>query len=338
MKKKPRIPKVIENRIIKRYSKATIFYSFLILAFVSIPIISLFTPFLGVMDLETAPFEFIPMTTLDVAKGLLFQPNPFIEILDHHPEIFASQEIYFFVIFFVLGLAVVLTWFIAILQLIKGLKLLIYGRSSHMYRPIITAFFAILFQAVLIVAVLFAQWAAKKLTVEAGYPIPFGLNTIHFIFIAIEILLLILMNIIYFIFFHRKLYLYDVDLDAYELEILEEDYVPQEISGLDENTKQILNHQYSKSSIDYAHIPVGVPSIGDGAFSNCLKLQSVFIPKSVKKIGHNAFFNCPYLRQIVYNGTKEEWYKVKRGSNWLVRCGTDIIQCTDGNLKVNIYK
>lgn len=100
----------------------------------------------------------------------------------------------------------------------------------------------------------------------------------------------------------------------------------------------IGNHEYSKNThLEIATIPDGVTSLGVGAFSNCLKLKIVSIPKSVTRIGSNAFFHCPKLKRVNYGGTKEDWKKVSRGTNWLSRSGTTTVVCTDGAISVNPY-
>lgn len=54
--------------------------------------------------------------------------------------------------------------------------------------------------------------------------------------------------------------------------------------------------------------------IGNYAFANCTECTSVEIPASVKTIGENAFADCDYLKNAVYQGTKEQWDKVSVGA------------------------
>lgn len=70
--------------------------------------------------------------------------------------------------------------------------------------------------------------------------------------------------------------------------------------------------------------------IKDGAFNDCNSLQTISLSKSLKEIESYAFFNCKHLYQINYEGTKEEWKKIKidtKGNESLFRCGID---CIDG--------
>ena len=53
-----------------------------------------------------------------------------------------------------------------------------------------------------------------------------------------------------------------------------------------------------------------VTAIGEDAFYNCSKLESIEIPNSVKTIGDNAFYNCSNLKSItIPNGVKTIRYE-----------------------------
>ena len=108
---------------------------------------------------------------------------------------------------------------------------------------------------------------------------------------------------------------------------------------VDQSLKHISGHAYAKNvHLKLANIPDGVDKIGASAFANCVNLKVATIPASVKEIGYNAFFNCKSLEKIVYAGRKEQWRKVKRGSNWLSKAGTSIVSCVDGAIQVNPYR
>ena len=106
-----------------------------------------------------------------------------------------------------------------------------------------------------------------------------------------------------------------------------------------QNVRHIGGHEYSNNQyLVIANIPSGVPSIGIGAFANCLNLKVVSIPKSVKKIKANAFFNTPRLERISYEGTKEDWSRINRGTNWLTKAGTSVVVCVNGSIIVDPLK
>ena len=58
-----------------------------------------------------------------------------------------------------------------------------------------------------------------------------------------------------------------------------------------------------KSKIDKVVIEEGVTTIGQNAFSKCIRLSEVQIPKTVKTIGSAAFKGCNTLRQIDIPGS-----------------------------------
>lgn len=109
-------------------------------------------------------------------------------------------------------------------------------------------------------------------------------------------------------------------------------------STLPPNLTSIGGHAFAENqNLIVANIPIEVTKIGPSAFANCLNLQVVSIPNSVTEIGFNCFFNCVDLERINYGGTKEEWKKIKRGSNWLAKAKATEVVCLDGSIVVNPY-
>lgn len=112
----------------------------------------------------------------------------------------------------------------------------------------------------------------------------------------------------------------------------------EQSSTLPPNLTSIGGHAFAENqNLIVANIPLEVTKLGAGAFANCLNLQVVSIPNSVKEIGFNCFFNCVELERINYAGTKAEWKKIKRGSNWLAKAKTSEVVCLDGTIVVNPY-
>ena len=78
-------------------------------------------------------------------------------------------------------------------------------------------------------------------------------------------------------------------------------------------------------------IPDSVTSISHWTFEYCTELTEVTIGIGVKSIGEYAFADCPKLKNIYYNGTAEQWNKIKIKNNW--RYGSadfDIITSQEG--------
>jgi len=108
------------------------------------------------------------------------------------------------------------------------------------------------------------------------------------------------------------------------------------ISDNKQNVITIGNSAYKKNvDIKVANIPEGVVSLGSSAFANCVNLTEVNLPSSLQEISFNCFFNTPKLTSIYYAGTVELWKTVRRGSNWLIKSGTQTVKCKNGQIKVN---
>ncbi|MDE7292207.1 MAG: leucine-rich repeat protein [Treponemataceae bacterium] len=79
-------------------------------------------------------------------------------------------------------------------------------------------------------------------------------------------------------------------------------------------------------------IPSSVTRIGGYAFSGCNELESVTIPRGVTIIESYAFSGCKELTSVKYNGTKEEWNAIVKGSDLIWGTYDYTITCTDGTI------
>lgn len=74
-------------------------------------------------------------------------------------------------------------------------------------------------------------------------------------------------------------------------------------------------------SIKKVIVESGVTSIGDYAFSDFGKLETVTLPESLKHIGKDAFSACGQLGNVYYHGHKNQWdaIQVEDGNNSLTK-------------------
>lgn len=75
-----------------------------------------------------------------------------------------------------------------------------------------------------------------------------------------------------------------------------------------------------------------VIAIGENAFDGCKSLEEVNLPYELKAIGKHAFNGCVMLTSIIFNGTKERWFLIKKGEHWLEGTPDFIISCKDGDI------
>lgn len=81
------------------------------------------------------------------------------------------------------------------------------------------------------------------------------------------------------------------------------------------------------------NIPEGIKELPYRVFARCEKLESITIPNSVTSILYDAFGDCKNLKNISFNGTIEEWNKVRieKGiSSPFVNVPAKMINCKDG--------
>ena len=76
------------------------------------------------------------------------------------------------------------------------------------------------------------------------------------------------------------------------------------------------------------YLEEGITYLPDGAFAYCRNLKKIEIPQSVTHMEALCFHGCYSLREIFFNGTKEEWYAF---SAMMDTAAYDII-CADGKI------
>lgn len=84
------------------------------------------------------------------------------------------------------------------------------------------------------------------------------------------------------------------------------------------------------------HVTVGksVKTIYDQAFYNCTKLTNITIPTSVTRIGSSVFAWCDSLHEVTYEGTREQWEKIKKTDHWNSNSALKTVKCVDGDINL----
>lgn len=85
-------------------------------------------------------------------------------------------------------------------------------------------------------------------------------------------------------------------------------------------------------SVKKVSLSSNVIAVGEYAFDGCSSLEEIDLPYELKAIGKLAFNGCVKLKSILFNGTKERWFSVKKGEDWLKDTPDFIISCKDGDI------
>ena len=337
------------------HSGANFAYMFFTLILIAAPLIYLFLPNVYGANKET-PFVANPDSSFmavdlfkdvyEMLKGLITHTdasctNIFIVALcspAYTGELLAGYVPYFFMAASILMLLIYLFAFIMliifIVHLIKG-----YLRHSKSIKVlgVFEFIFSLLYSLIFLIVMIGFNYSA----VGSSGDYVLNIWTPFFITAGIMIILIIL-SIIY----GRK---FKDSIPENDLEIHDEPTV-EHISKVHEVTKvkyvasstipsDIVNiggHEFAENqNLVVANIPNKITKLGNGAFANCLNLKVVTLPSELVSIGYNCFFNCASLERINYAGTKAEWRKISRGSNWLFKAKTTEVYCADGPIIVN---
>lgn len=146
---------------------------------------------------------------------------------------------------------------------------------------------------------------------------------------------------------------------------IDEYIVHQNLYGLTEITipagvTEIARNAFSGTSIKSVAIPASVSAVGEMAFSECQKLETVrysgkiisdrmfvrciklknfTITKSTTEIVGGCFNYCESLTEITYEGSLAEWNSITKQSNWDGHSSSTVdsplvkIQCLDGYME-----
>lgn len=100
----------------------------------------------------------------------------------------------------------------------------------------------------------------------------------------------------------------------------------------------IIDNAFSYSGLESFVCPASVTILGGWAFQKCEDLEYVMLSKNLERLGLCAFNDCPKLEILHYNGTVEEFSKVRVSWGELTEFEGDSrytgsitqVQCTDG--------
>lgn len=77
-------------------------------------------------------------------------------------------------------------------------------------------------------------------------------------------------------------------------------------------------------------LPDNLITIGDYAFFGCIRLIGIEIPDRVTWIGDKVFYGCKDLNSIKFQGTKQQWNKIRKEDSWRSVSAIEEVKCSDG--------
>ena len=81
---------------------------------------------------------------------------------------------------------------------------------------------------------------------------------------------------------------------------------------LSKNATNLQGNMFERcASLESVIVPEGVTRIDGVAFSDCANLSSIRLPGSLNFIRSAIASNCPNLKDVYYNGTQEQWEKLR---------------------------
>ena len=89
------------------------------------------------------------------------------------------------------------------------------------------------------------------------------------------------------------------------------------------------------SALESVSLPNGMTTIPRAFLLGCSSLRTLSIPISITTVEYDAFAYCENLKDLIYEGTREQWKKVLFDFNkWSYFPETMTIKCSDGDEKV----
>lgn len=83
--------------------------------------------------------------------------------------------------------------------------------------------------------------------------------------------------------------------------------------------------QFATSQIIYNIASLGtITEIGQRCFST-MRIETIHLPSTLNKIGSNAFTNCPYVHDIYWEGTMDQWVNINFNGHGSNPCGLNSV-------------
>lgn len=340
-------PKKERLKIYERYCSGAIWTGFLALCLVGVFVAALFLPLFvyagnGAEPVFINGIDFIIYSFRDSIFVKVYPSDPTLLDFDNMVTAYSMpNEMYKFIGQYhsIIEMVLCSFFFIAIIfalvVAVFGFVMLAAGRVHSPILPSALSSSSVFFLTLFFSLGFLYFFLCHNMLVETGSSQWVMIHYVPIILLSAAVVILVFMHIIYHISFKGKRFAGSVT------NVAGDDFQPKHL--FDQNNQDPTNLPYGITSIGEeafamnttlktAYIPEGIYTLGPGAFSNCLNLEIVTIPLSVTQIGRNCFFNTPCLRQIIYQGSMEEWAQVYKGENWLTMSGVTVIDTNNGRI------
>lgn len=91
---------------------------------------------------------------------------------------------------------------------------------------------------------------------------------------------------------------------------------------------------YDVQELERLTLGDNIEYIGTYAFDGCVNLEYLSLPKDLKMIKTAPFDNCPKLQILNYQGTVDDWGKVRLNQGWNKYSSIKVIRCLDGDINI----
>ena len=94
----------------------------------------------------------------------------------------------------------------------------------------------------------------------------------------------------------------------------------------------IQNNAFEDCEIESFKCPEGLMHLDSEVFRDCTALLHFYLNKNIQSIGRGCFHGCKQLKEIHFDGTKEEFENIYLDDHWMAGSELDRIICNDGEI------